>query len=70
MYLAQPALLCIAATHPMHSEVPKLHFEIGIFTICDMIKRNELDVGHFVFEILAKTLFYIVFSIDKFLITL
>ena len=25
--------------------------------ICDMIKRNELDVGHIVFEILAKTVF-------------
>ena len=25
--------------------------------ICDMIKRNESDVGHIVFEILAKTVF-------------
>ena len=25
--------------------------------ICDMIKRNELDVGHIVFEILATTVF-------------
>ena len=38
--------------------------------ICDMIKRNESDVGHIVIEILAKTVFiflrFIVFSIDKF----
>ena len=26
-------------------------------TICDMIKRNESDVGDVVFEILAKTVF-------------
>ena len=26
-------------------------------SICDMIKRNESDVGHIVFEILAKTVF-------------
>ena len=26
-------------------------------TICDMIKRNESDVGNVVFEILAKTVF-------------
>ena len=43
--------------------------------ICDMVKRNELDVGHIVFEILAKTafkflLFYIVFNIEEFIITL
>ena len=25
--------------------------------ICDMIKRNESDVSHIVFEILAKTVF-------------
>ena len=28
-----------------------------IFLICDMIKRNESDVGNVVFEILAKTVF-------------
>ena len=44
--------------------------------ICDMIKRNESDVGHVVFEILAKTvftlipLFYCFQQIDKFFITL
>ena len=43
--------------------------------ICDMIKRNESDVGDIVFEILAKTvvkffLFDIVFIIDKFIMTL
>ena len=27
------------------------------FLICDMIKRNESDVGDVVFEILAKTVF-------------
>ena len=26
-------------------------------SICDMTKRNESDVGDFVFEILAKTVF-------------
>ena len=40
-----------------------------------MIKRNESDVGDIGFEILAKTrvpfpLFYIVFSIDEFFMTL
>ena len=29
----------------------------GLIIICDMIKRNESDVGHIVFEILAKTVF-------------
>ena len=29
--------------------------EIAPKVICDMIKRNESDVGHIVFEILAKT---------------
>ena len=29
----------------------------NFMTICDMIKRNESDVGHIVFEILAKTVF-------------
>ena len=42
--------------------------------ICDMIKRNESDVGDIVFEILAKKedkfFCYIVFSTDKLLITL
>ena len=43
--------------------------------ISDMIKRNESDVGDIGFEILSKTVFqflcfYIVFSIDKFFITL
>ena len=37
------------------------HLIPGIFCfwreICDMIKRNESDVGHIVFEILAKTVF-------------
>ena len=28
-----------------------------LITICDMIKRNELDVGNVVFDILAKTVF-------------
>ena len=28
-----------------------------LFHICDMIKRNESDVGNVVFEILAKTVF-------------
>ena len=28
-----------------------------IMTLCDMIKRNESDVGDVVFEILAKTVF-------------
>ena len=46
----------------------------NVIRICDMVKRNEADVGHIVFEILANTvfkfLFYIVFSIDKFIITL
>ena len=27
------------------------------FHSCDMIKRNELDVGHIGFEILPKTMF-------------
>ena len=45
------------------------------FEICDMIKRNESDVGDVVFEILANknsvqiSLFYIVFSIVKSFIT-
>ena len=30
-----------------------------------MIKRNESDVGDVVFEILAKTVFKFLFSIDK-----
>ena len=30
---------------------------ITVLIICDMIKRNESDVGHIVFEILAKTVF-------------
>ena len=42
--------------------------------ICDMIKRNESYAADIVFEILAKKelkfLFYIVFSIDKLLVTL
>ena len=38
--------------------------------ICDKIKGNESDVGDVVFEILAKTVGYIVFSIDKFFATL
>ena len=33
------------------------HQESTIIIICDMIKRNESDVGHIVFEILAKTVF-------------
>ena len=28
-----------------------------LLSICDMIKRNESDFGHIVFEILAKTVF-------------
>ena len=28
-----------------------------VHTICDMIKRNESDVSHIVFEIMAKTVF-------------
>ena len=30
---------------------------LQLFIICDMIKRNESDVGYVVFEILAKTVF-------------
>ena len=29
----------------------------SLFIICDMIKRNESDVGNVVFEILTKTAF-------------
>ena len=29
----------------------------GAYNPCDMIKRNELDVGHIGFEILPKTMF-------------
>ena len=44
-------------------------------TYCDMIKRNESDIGDVGLEISAKTvlkflLFYIVFSIVKSFITL
>ena len=31
--------------------------EMRTTQICDMIKRNESDVGHIVFEILAKRVF-------------
>ena len=41
-----------------------------IETICDMIKRNESDVGDVVYEIWAKTVFKFVFSIVKSFITL
>ena len=38
-----------------------LEFNFGqfvcILNICDMIKRNKLDVGNVVFEILAETVF-------------
>ena len=39
--------------------------------ICDMIKRNESDVGHIIFEILLCFILFLapVFSIGKFFIT-
>ena len=53
---------------------------IVVLKICDMIERNESDVGDVIFEILGKNSvqiplfyplwFYIVFSIDKSFITL
>ena len=43
------------------------HIKGHILPICDMVKKNESDVGDVVFEILAKTVFkfHIVFSIVK-----
>ena len=38
--------------------------------MCDMIKRNESDVGDVVLGILAKTVFHIVANIAKSFITL
>ena len=38
--------------------IAEISVEFGIFEyVCNMIKRNESDVGHIVFEILAKTVF-------------
>ena len=40
-----------------------LHWGLEGGVICDMIKRNESDVGHIDFEILAKTVFKFLFFI-------
>ena len=48
-------------------------FPLIVSHICDMIKRNESDVGDVVFKILAKTVvrfLCFVFGIDKSFITL
>ena len=37
---------------------------VMIMHVCDMIKRNESDVGDIVFEILVKIMFQCVFYID------
>ena len=42
----------------VYFRVPSIHqVSAGIKHMCDMIKRNESDVGDVVFEILGKTVF-------------
>ena len=53
MYPKSSAIVNINHTH----SVCVTHTQFAKMCKCDMIKKNESDVEHVVFEILAKTVF-------------
>ena len=58
----------------LHLQEKKLKENPDEFDICDMIKRNESDVGDILvlryWQKQCSNVLYIVFTIDKFFITL
>ena len=74
MFLYVSDTICVSAQDRTGSAEAPVAAQLMHVLICDMIKRNESDVGDIVFELLAKNsvhilLFYIVFSIGIFFIT-
>ena len=69
LYLIRYPIYTLMSTHVFHNKVDSINPRQEL-TICDMIKRNESDVRDIGKNSVPIPLFYIVFSIDKFFITL
>ena len=57
MFLYVSDTICVSAQDRTGSAEAPVAAQLMHVLICDMIKRNESDVGDIVFELVAKTIF-------------